>query len=218
MSRMDAADIEALLLSGRPAWEKDEAFWAYIKKHDYPLTQYDLSTWEGCRREGDPLARAISDTSSLLEYIEGAWEGHRIEINAKGGKAEAKITLTDPSIYIGVSAGACGQFTLSDLGSCLAIAFIKANDLALNLQSRMLQVYDVEAPPYEEWPIEPAPDGGFHAVHHGLRLACHSWNSEKLAVEYLKSNHKGQYGIMLCRERYDRLFPEPEDNPDSPGF
>lgn len=110
---------------------------------------------------------------------------------------------------------------MSGLGRAIALATVRADGLARDLERRLLGVAGTEdlAPPYQEWPVEEVSPGRWGAVHHELRLLCATANSPEGAARHAGMNHKGDYGVLLCRERYDKLFPHPTPaQDDQPGF
>lgn len=191
-----------------PAWTLDQAFWAHDRGVEHPLTNYDLETWESCVREGDPAARAVSDTGAMLRHIEDRWPESKLEIKAQNGKA--RVTLLITGLGRGVEGEFQGAVPLAEIGRGIAIAFLKADGMAQSLQQRLFAVSDLagRVPPYEDWPIEEVAPGRFGAVHHALRLLSPTANSAEGAARHAGMNHKGDYGLMLCRERYETLFPE----------
>lgn len=213
MSVMTAARLDAILSSAQPAWEKDKAFWAYTRKVDYPLCSYDEDTWERCVNERQPSACAISDMACLLRHIEDAWEGHDLTIRSSVGSSRVSISLIDPSLPHGVKGAFQGAIPLSQIGTCTAIAFLRAHEMALSLRARIATVEGIQAAPYQDWPIEEVEAGRYGAVCHDLRLLCATANSPEGAARHVELNHKGDYGLLLCRERYERSFPPPEPEP-----
>lgn len=191
-----------------PAWELDQAFWARERGVDYPLTHYDLDHWEGCVREGEPAARAVSDPGALLRHVELRYPGHRLDLRAENGRARVRLLLTGQPV--GVEGEFEGDTPLSDLGRAVAAAFLRADDLASSLQQRLLGVSGLNPPPYQDWPIEEISPGRWGAVHHELRLLCATANGPDGAARHAGMNHKGDHGVLLCRERYERAFGDPE--------
>lgn len=191
-----------------PVWELDQAFWARDRGVDYPLTHYDLEHWEGCMREGDHAAQAVSDTGALLRLIEDRYPGHRLDLRAENGRARVRLLLTGQPV--GVEGEFEGDTPLSDLGRAVAAAFLRADDLASSLQQRLLGVSGLNPPPYQDWPIEEISPGRWGAVHHELRLLCATANGPDGAARHAGMNHKGDHGVLLCRERYERAFGDPE--------
>lgn len=196
-----------------PVWELDQAFWARDRGVDYPLTHYDLEHWEGCMREGDHAAQAVSDTGALLRLIEDRYPGHRLDLRAEGGRARVSLLITETQtgkLPIGASGEFQGEATPSQLGRAIALATVRADGLARDLERRLAAVEGLagRAPPYTDWPVEEVVSGRWGAVHHGLRLLCATANSPEGAARYAGMNHKGDYGLMLCRERYEALFAE----------
>lgn len=213
--RMTTERLTGMLQDGKtPAWELDRAFWARDRKVDYPLTHYDLEHWEGCVREGDPAARAISDPGALLRHIEESRPGSRLKVVAQNGKAQVSLMIT--GLPVGVEGEFKGEAPLSGLGTAIATAFLKADEMANTLQQRLYRVEGLEAPPYQDWPVEEVSPGRWGAVHHELRLLCATANSPDGAARHAGMNHKGDYGVLLCRERYDREFPENAANATPP--
>lgn len=191
-----------------PIWELDQAFWARERGVDYPLTHYDLDHWEGCVREGEPAARAVSDPGALLRHVELRYPGHRLDLRAENGRARVRLLLTGQPV--GVEGEFEGDTPLSDLGRAVAAAFLRADDLASSLQQRLLGVSGLNPPPYQDWPIEEISPGRWGAVHHELRLLCATANGPDGAARHAGMNHKGDHGVLLCRERYERAFGDPE--------
>ena len=191
-----------------PAWELDQAFWARERGVDYPLTHYDLDHWEGCVREGEPAARAVSDPGALLRHVELRYPGHRLDLRAENGRARVRLLLTGQPV--GVEGEFEGDTPFSDLGRAVAAAFLRADDLASSLQQRLLGVSGLNPPPYQDWPIEEISSGRWGAVHHELRLLCATANGPDGAARHAGMNHKGDHGVLLCRERYERAFGDPE--------
>jgi hypothetical protein len=211
-------DLIAMITDGKtPAWDLDEAFWAHDRQVDYPLTHYDRETFEGCAREGDPSARAIGDPGALLRRIEEKWPGAQLSLMARDGKMRAAILI--PGVGRGVEADFRGDFRLPDLGRGIAVAFLKADGMAIDLRRRLLAVegLDGKAPPYDGWPVEEIAPGRFGAVRHDLKLLCATANSPEGAMRHAGMNHKGDYGLMLCRERYLKSFPDPEPGSSGPS-
>lgn len=195
-----------------PLWELDQAFWARERGVDYPLTHYDLETWEESVREGDLSARAVSDTGDLLRIIEDRYPGHRLDLRAEGGRARISLLITATgtrSLPRGVSGEVHGEFAMSNLGRAIALATVRADGLARDLERRLLGVEGTAdlAPPYQDWPVEEISPGRWGAVHHELRLLCATANSPEGAGRHAVMNHKGDYGALLCRERYQRAYP-----------
>lgn len=196
-----------------PVWELDQAFWAHDRGVDYPLTHYDLDHWEGCVREGDPAAQAVSDTGALLRLIEDRYPGHRMDLRAEGGRARISLLITetrDGKLPIGVSGEFQGEAAASQIGRAIALATVRADGLARNLERRLTAIEGLaeRVPPYADWPVEEVSRGRWGAVHHGLRLLCATANSPEGAARHATMNHKGDYGLMLCRERYETLAPQ----------
>lgn len=215
-----------LLDPATPAWDLDQAFWAWHRKVDHPLANYDLEHWEGCAREGDPAAQAVSDTAALLRLIEDRYPGHRLDLRAEGGRARVSLLVVETrtgKLPRAVSGEFLGEMPLSGLGRAIALATVRADGLAQDLERRLAAVAGVagRAPPYADWPVEEVAPGRWGAVHHGLRLLCATANSPEGAARHAAMNHGGAYGILLCRERHEKIFPEgrdlrPGDGPDTP--
>jgi len=215
--RMTTELLTGMLRDGKtPAWELDRAFWAREREVYYPLTHYDLDHWEVCAREGDPAARAISDTGALLRHIEESWPKSRLRVAAQNGVAQVSLLIT--GLPVGVEGEFKGEAPLPELGRAVAIAFLRADEMAFRLQRRLFRVADIKVPPYQDWPIEQITPGRFGAVHHPLRLICATANSAEGAARHAGMNHKGEYGLMLCRERYEKAFPDaaPSPAPEQP--
>lgn len=204
-----------------PLWDDrlNQAFWAHDRRVAFPLTHYDEETWEGCLREGDPTARAVTQPEAILRHIEEKWPGSRLQLTAQNGRAHATLLIT--GLGRGLEGEFKGEVPLTDLGRAIAIAFLRADDMAVSLQQRLLRVSDIEAevPPYQDWPIEEVSPGRWGGVHHELQLLCATANSAEGAARHAGMNHKGAYGLMLCRERYEETFPNPTPSPETePGF
>lgn len=197
-----------------PLWDDrlNQAFWAHDRRVEYPLTHYDEETWEGCLREGDPTARAVTHPEAILRHIEEKWPGSRLHITAQNGRAHVTLLIT--GLGRGVEGEFKGEVPLTDLGRAIAIAFLRADDMAVSLQQRLLAVYGLEGevPPYQDWPVEQVTPGRWGAVHHEHRLLCATANSAEGAARHARMNHKGEYGLMLCRERYEAAFLEPSQD------
>lgn len=207
--RMTTERLTGMLRDGKtPAWELDQAFWARDRGVDYPLTHYDLDHWEGCVREGDPAAQAVSDPGALLRHVELRYPGHRLDLRAENGRARVRLLLTGQPV--GVEGAFDGETPLADLGRAVAAAFLSADDMAVSLQQRLLGVSGLNPPPYQDWPIEEISPGRWGAVHHELRLLCATANGPDGAARHAGMNHKGDHGVLLCRERYERSFADPE--------
>lgn len=223
--RMTAERLAGMIEDEKiPLWDLDQAFWAHERGVDYPLTHYDLETWEESVRERDPAARAVSDTGDLLRIIEDRYPGHRLDLRAEGGRARVSLLITatgtgplpSQAVMRGVSGEVQGEFAMSDLGRAIALATVRADGLARDLERRLLGVEGTAdlAPPYQDWPVEEVSPGRWGAVHHELRLLCATANSAEGAARHAGMNHKGDYGVLLCRERYERDFPAPEVTQD----
>jgi hypothetical protein len=207
--RMTTERLTGLISNPKvPVWELDQAFWARERGVDYPLTHYDLDHWEGCVREGEPAARAVSDPGALLRHVELRYPGHRLDLRAENGRARVRLLLTGQPV--GVEGEFEGDTPLSDLGRAVAAAFLRADDLASSLQQRLLGVSGLNPPPYQDWPIEEISPGRWGAVHHELRLLCATANGPDGAARHAGMNHEGDHGVLLCRERYERAFGDPE--------
>lgn len=193
-----------------PLWDDrlNQAFWAHDRRVVFPLTHYDEETWEGCLREGDPTARAVTQPEAILRHIEEKWPGSRLLINAQNGRAHVTLLIT--GLGRGVEGEFKGEVPLTELGRAIAVAFLRADDMAVSLQQRLLAVSDLEGrvPPYQDWPVEEVSPGRWGAVHHELQLLCATANSAAGAARHAGMNHKGDYGLMLCWERYEALFAE----------
>lgn len=204
-----------------PLWDDrlNQAFWAHDRRIEYPLTHYDEQTWEGCLREGGPTARAVTQPEAILRHIEEKWPGSRLQITAQNGRAHVTLLIT--GLGRGVEGEFKGEVPLTDLGRAIAIAFLRADDMAVSLQQRLLAVSDLvgKVPPYEDWPVHEVTPGRWGAVDHQRRLLCATANSAEGAARHAGMNHKGEYGLMLCRERYEETFPNPTPSPETePGF
>jgi hypothetical protein len=207
---MTTERLTGMLRDGKtPAWELDQAFWARDRGVDYPLTHYDLDHWEGCVREGDPAARAVSDPGALLRHVELRYPGHRLDLRAENGRARVRLLLTGQPI--GVEGAFDGETPLADLGRAVAAAFLSADDMAVSLEQRLLRVSGLNPPPYQDWPVEEISPGRWGAVHHELRLLCATANGPDGAARHAGMNHKGDHGVLLCRERYEKAFAERAD-------
>ena len=197
-----------------PLWDDrlNQAFWAHDRGVEFPLTHYDEETWEGCLREGDPTAWAVTRPEAILKHIEEKWPGSRLQINAQNGRAHVTLLIT--GLGRGVEGEFKGEVPLTDLGRAIAIAFLRADDMAVSLQQRLLAVSDLEAKisPCKDWPVEEVFPRRWGAVHHEHRLLCATANSAEGAARHAGMNHKGDYGIMLSRERYEAAFPEHSPN------
>lgn len=207
-TRMTTERLTAMITHAKiPAWHLDQAFWARDRMANYPLATCDLEDWEGSVREGDPAAQAISDPGALLRHLENRWPGSRLKIAAQDGRAHVALLIT--GLPIGVEGEFKGEVSLTDIGRAIAVAFLKADDMAVSLQRRLHAVHGLadHAPPYREWPVEEVEPGRFAAVHHALRLLCATANSAEGAARQAGMNHKGDHGLMLCRERYEARFP-----------
>ena len=214
---MTTERLTGMLQDGKtPVWELDQAFWARDRDVDYPLTHYDLEHWEGCVREGDPAAQAVSDPGALLRHVELRYPEHRLDLRAENGRARVRLLITGQPV--GVEGAFDGETPLGDLGRAVAAAFLRADDLAVSLQQRLLAVSGLSPPPYQDWPIEKISPGRWGAVHHELRLLCATANSAGGAERHASMNHKGDHGVLLCRERYEKAFPTPDiSRADEPG-
>lgn len=217
-TRMTADRLTAMIEDSRtPDLELDQAFWARDRGVDYPLTHYDEETWEACAQEGDPAARAISNPGALFRFIEERYPGHRLDIRAEGTRAKVSLLVEELStgpLPIAVSGEFLGDARLSGIGRAVVIATIRADALSRDLQRRLAAVADLDgqAPRFEDWPIEEVSPGRWGAVHHGLRLLCATANSPDGAARHAGMNHKGIHGLMLCRERYGKAFPDSTPN------
>lgn len=208
---------EMIRANKRPLWEQDQAFWACERGVDFPLTHYDLETWEQACREGTPTARLVSDAGALTRYIEETWTKTQILARLEKGLAKIEVVISD--LAIGASSTFTGKLALSELNRGLAIAFAGAHEAALSLQQRLSAVQGVaeSVPPIQDWPIEEFAPGRFHSVLHDQQLASASWKDRETAERNAGSNHKGDYGMLLCRERYLKLFPAREIKDDTPS-
>lgn len=208
---------ELIRSKAKPDWELDEIFWACERRVDYPLTHYDHETYEGARREGAPEARLVSDAGALTRYIEETWPKTRINMRLEKGLAKIEVVISD--LAIGASSTFTGKLALSELNRGLAIAFAGAHEAALSLQQRLYAMDGVaeKVPPYKDWPIEEFAPGRFHSVLHDQQLALTSWRDRETAERNAGSNHKGDYGMLVCRERYLKLFPAREIEDDAPS-
>ncbi len=222
---MTAERLAAMIEDDKaPLWDLDQAFWARERGVEYPLTHYDLETWEESVREGDPAARAVSDTNDLFRIIEDRYPGHRLDLRAEGGRARVSLLITATrtrSLPRGVSGEVQGEFAMSGLGRAIALATVRADGLAQSLEQRLWAVSGLveQVRPYAAWPVEEVGPGRFGAVDHENRLLCATANSPEGAARHASMNHKGDYGLLLCRDRYDKLFPYPAPAPDDePGF
>lgn len=186
----------------------NQVFWAHDRRVEYPLTHYDEETLEECLREGDPTARAITQPEGILRHIEERWPGSRLQITAQNGRAHVTLLIT--GLGGGVEGEFKGEVPLTELGRAIAVAFLWADDMAVSLQQRLLAVSDLEGkvPPYQDWPVHEVTPRRWGAVHHELQLLCATANSAEGAERHAGMNHKGDYGLMLCRERYEPLFAE----------
>lgn len=210
--------IQALLKDPKAdSYALDQAVWAYFRKVDFPLTHYDEETFRECRSEGDPEARGVSDANGFLLCLEASHPGVRLKIETGGEKIRVYISVS--GYGIGVSGTYRGPFGFAGIGRAIAHAGLDADHLACSLRQRLLQVAGVAdaAPPGKEWPIEELPSGRFHAVLHDLRLCAPSGSTPEKALEYAGMNHKGDHGMMICRERYDKLMHERDNDQDDPA-
>lgn len=112
---------------------------------------------------------------------------------------------------------------MSGLGRAIALATVRADGLARSLEQRLWAVSGLaeQVPPYAVWPVEEVTPGRFGAVDHENRLLCATANSAEGAARHAGMNHKGDYGVLLCRERYEKTFPTPVvtvDDPTGPGL
>lgn len=204
-----------------PLWDLDQAFWARERGVDYPLTHYDLETWEESVREGDPAARAVSDTGDLFRLIEDRYPGHRLDLRAEGGRARVSLLITETRngrLPVGASGQFEGKTTPSQIGRAIALATVRADGLVRSLEQRLWAVSGLaeQVRRYAAWPVEEVTAGRFGAVDHENRLLCATANSPEGAARHAGMNHKGDYGILLCRERYDKTFPTPVVTVDDP--
>lgn len=208
---------EMIRANKRPLWEQDQAFWAFDRGVDFPLTHYDLETWEQACREGAPAARLVSNAGALTRYIEETWQKTRIDMRLEKGMAKIDVVIQD--MEIGASSSFTGKLPLSELNRGLAIAFAGAHEAALSLQQRLYAVRGLaeSVPPIQNWPIEEFSPGRFHSVLHTHQLASASWKDREAAARNVGSNHKGDYGMLLCRERYLKIFPAREIKDDTPS-
>jgi len=217
-SRPTLSDMAEMIQAKRlPVWELDQAFWACERGVEFPLTHYDLETWEESRREGAPAATLVSDAGALTRYIEECWPDHRIDMRFEKGHARIEVMIL--GLGIGASSTFTGKLPLSELNRGLSIAFSGAHQVALDLQQRLYAVAGLAetAPPIRDWPIEEISPGRFAPVLHDLNLAGAVWGARETAEKNSGLNHKGDYGMMLCRKRYEENFAGREPEEESPA-
>ena len=223
MARLHAEDLAASLQSdANDAYDKDMLFWAFMERHDVPLAHYNEHHWSQAHQEGDPSARAISNMSSLLAVMEESWQKVSLEISGSAGsRVLATIRISDPRIGHGVSRNCQLDTGLSGIPVATASAFCVAHEQAIRQEMKLQQVRDVKMPDSDAWSIEPCNSGGgFAAVDHAQRLACARGPTANIARRNIDLNHKGPWGVMNCRDRYEAYFapPQPSEDCSGPGL
>lgn len=186
----------------------DQAFWAHVRRVDFPLTHYDLETWEDCARDGEKVARATSRFENLVAHLDESFPGNRVSLDMQNGQIRIRVLV--PDLGTRIEASFQGVVEPARLGLAVAHVFVDVDRMAAALRARLSAVAGLGAqiPPYEAWPIEEVTPGRFGAVSHDFGLLCATANSPEGAARHAAMNHKGDYGILLCRERYVRAFSE----------
>lgn len=196
----------------------DGAVWSHLRKIEWPLTHYDTETFLECRREGAPSARAVSEPTAILRFLEDEHTSVRMKIET--GERIAAVSIFIGGYSIGVGGEFRGEFSFSELGRAVAAAGVAAHHKACSLRNRLSAVVGitVDRETMKTWPIEELEPGVFYPVNHDLGLASHGARTEEKAREMIEMNHKGPHGLMLCHERYEKIMSLRSDLSDSPSI
>ncbi len=209
---------DALKRAESASCKLDQMAWAYVDRYAFPLAHYDEDTWLEQRGDGKPSARLVTDPGAAFRFLVERHPKHRIDIKAEKGVAAVEIRIFGLGTLI--AGNFKGKIDTTQLGIGLTIALTEAHAKAIDMEQRLLKVYGVAetVAPFEDWPIEQLPDGKFYPVDHENRLAAHGFATVEIAQRNIGLNHKGDYGMMICRERYEALIPAPDAQPEAPGF
>lgn len=184
----------------------NQAFWAHQQGVSFPLTNYDMESWEDDLRRGHPFAKAITEPSALMGYIQKIYPDHKFQISAQKDIVRASLLIS--GMPIGIEGVGKGAFPLNEIGRAIAVSFLRADQAVKTLSQQLASIADISAsvPAYADWPIEEISRGRWGAVQHDFRLLCATANSPEGASRHAGMNHKGNYGLMLCRKRYEEAY------------
>lgn len=196
----------------------DEAAWSFLKRLEWPLTHYDQETFWAVRQEGNAAARSVSDPTAMLRLLEQAHPSVRMKLET--GDRNASVLILIGGYGTGVTGEFKGNFTFAELGRAVAVAGISAHYSACRLIARQQAVSGISENQHsmKNWPIEELQPGVYYPVNHELRLASHGARTPEKALEMISMNHKGVHGLMLCRERYEKIQSLRSDLSDSPSI
>lgn len=195
----------------------DMAAWAYFRSFDWPLAHYDKNTYWSCREEGDPDTRCGSNPTALMRVLRDEHPGVTLKVDMKSDEAFVAISISGYGVTI--YGQASGRYAFEHMGRAFLVAGVEAHESAKALALRLYAIEDLpeNVDPMIAWPIEELEPGRFYPVHHALKLAGQGASSEDLAREMISENQKGQYALLLCRERYLDLDPAPQNDLDGPS-
>ena len=144
----------ALSRAERPTDSLDQMAWALIERHEYPLTHYDLETWEGSVSEDQPSARLVSDPGAAFRFLAETWPRHHLEMEMSEGAARIRIRILGMGTL--VEGAFKGKLEPASAGLGLACALAEAHEAAIHIHQRLLRIAGIaeSVPPYAEWPIE----------------------------------------------------------------
>ena len=125
----------ALSRAERPTDSLDQMAWALIERHEYPLTHYDLETWEGSVSEDQPSARLVSDPGAAFRFLAETWPRHHLEMEMSEGAARIRIRILGMGTL--VEGAFKGKLEPASAGLGLACALAEAH------QRRVLRVHVV---------------------------------------------------------------------------
>lgn len=193
----------------------DQMFWSARRKVEFPLTSYDLETWEQCLREGTPEATLTTNLEMATTYAQKALLPEaRLSLEVSEKRVSAEITILHRGFRIFCSnhrrpaPGKKAQASTLPIvfATALADALGRCRDLRKTIATIEDAIEQVE--PASTWPIEQLPSGRFAAVDHKNRLVADPMLSFKKAQEYATITRRDPPALLKLRERYIKEFPD----------
>lgn len=226
MSKLTPHDLEKILESKKPLEERqDQAVWAFLTDHDFPLSREDKATWTRLDESRVPAARMVSDVRGALGEIELLYPNSKITTDMIG--PTSRVDLEIPSIIGPLKEQRKNPGGALSFGAVMAQAFCAAHERATEINRKVdalgfdpSNVLHPEtwATPESGWTIEYC-KGSFRCIHRELRLASTGFRDEEAMARNASSLHWNSGAAINMRDRFDNLteagfIPEEETSPE----
>ena len=207
--------IDKLKAADKGDHDLDMLAWAYLGRHDWPLPDYDVETFLGCRSEGDPEAYLTSNVGAVTGWLERKWPGSRIEMVLDNGKARVDVSLRGLGSPIRSSfSGACAA---GDMARGVACAVITASEEAETrrqmIYAENLHTMSGKLRPWKDWDVVQIGDRHHAVDHRHALMGAGAGDADKV---HLHPHRIDDPSVLLkMRSRYRETFRPSE--PGGPG-